>query len=211
MSAWSTLLTEIKQPTVQFTDADTKRPLCSYNFESKSTGDKTSVIMCKLERKTPTSTWAVTAIGITCDLLICVGELCYGRASNYKPMIDACKTCPPVSASTSSTAQKEIVPFYANIANYARKKAVSISVITMEGEDCSMENLGTAADISGGGVEIVDPLNMSTKMANILSRTVLATSVVCKLFLDQSLHFKNEGKGILSTLTREIGNVNVSA
>jgi hypothetical protein len=52
--------------------------------------------------------------------------------------------------------------FYQNIATDAKRKGVSISVITMEGEDCSMENLGTAADITNGTVEIVNPNDLST-------------------------------------------------
>jgi hypothetical protein len=33
--------------------------------------------------------------------------------------------------------------FYQTIAIEAKDRGVSVSVITMEGEDCSMENLGT--------------------------------------------------------------------
>jgi len=152
--------------------------------------------MCKLERKTVSSGWAVTAMG----------ELAHGRASNYAPIKTACASFPPITA-IANTDQKLIVPFYGNISKYARQKAVTISVITIDGEDCSMENLGTAADISGGSVEMVDPLDMSTKMANILNRTTLASSVTCKFFLDPSLVLRNEGKGVLNTVTREIGNV----
>jgi hypothetical protein len=47
--------------------------------------------------------------------------------------------------------------FYQTIAREAKNRGVSISVITMEGEDCSMENLGTTADITNGTVEIVNP------------------------------------------------------
>jgi len=67
-------------------------------------------------------------------------------------------------------------PFYTEVAKRALAKGVSISVVTMEGEDCSMENLGTAADISGGQVEIVDPLDLSTKVEAILQRRTLATN-----------------------------------
>ncbi len=36
----------------------------------------------------------------------------------------------------------EASQFYTRIANVARSRNISISVVTMEGEDCSMENLG---------------------------------------------------------------------
>jgi hypothetical protein len=99
--------------------------------------------------------------------------------------------------------------FYTRIASYARNKGVSISVVTMEGEDCSMENLGTVADITSGSVEIVDPLNLSSKIVTLLSKQMLASSVMCKLFLSNNLVFKTEDKGVLSKLVKEIGNVTV--
>ena len=39
----------------------------------------------------------------------------------------------------------------------AAAAGVSISVLTMEGEDCSLEALGAAADITGGSVQVADP------------------------------------------------------
>ena len=47
-----------------------------------------------------------------------------------------------------SVSGKEANPFYPLVAKVARERSLQISVITMEGEDCSMENLGTAADIT---------------------------------------------------------------
>lgn len=51
--------------------------------------------------------------------------------------------------------------FYEQIARTAKNRGVSVSVITMEGEDCKMENLGTTADITNGSVEIVNPKDLS--------------------------------------------------
>jgi hypothetical protein len=97
--------------------------------------------------------------------------------------------------------------FYSTVSNLARKQGVSISVITMEGEDCSMENLGTASDISGGSVEIVDPLHLSTKVVTLMNKKTVATGVTCTILLNEHLNFRNEEKGILSKVTKEIGTV----
>jgi hypothetical protein len=51
-----------------------------------------------------------------------------------------------------------------------------INVITLEGEDCSMENIGLAADLTSGQVEIVDPLDMSTVVGSLLERRAVATA-----------------------------------
>jgi len=77
--------------------------------------------------------------------------------------------------------------FYKEIAQIARQKAVSISVITMEGEDCSLENLGTAADITNGNVEIVDPAQMSSKVIQMFNKAILGTKVQSKLVLPNIL------------------------
>lgn len=90
------------------------------------------------------------------------------------------------------------------------QKGVTVSVITMEGEDCSMENLGTVADVTGGEVEIVDPLQLSTKVVSLLNKAVLATSLTCTVILNEHLVFRNEDKGVLFKVKRELGNVNVS-
>jgi hypothetical protein len=102
---------------------------------------------------------------------------------------------------------KADVSFYSKVANLARQKGISISVVTMEGEDCSMENLGTSADITGGSVEIVDPLHLSTKVVTLMNKKTVATGLTCSVLLNEHLNFVNEEKGILSKLTREIGNV----
>merc|ERR1719230_1196249 len=39
-------------------------------------------------------------------------------------------------------------PFYTDIGRRAGEQGTCISVITKEGEDCSMENLGTCADLT---------------------------------------------------------------
>jgi len=69
------------------------------------------------------------------------------------------------------------VPFYGDIARRAAEEGTCISVVTMEGEDCSMENLGTCADLTGGRVEMVDLQALSAKVGALLANPVLGTSV----------------------------------
>merc|ERR1740138_1496243 len=61
------------------------------------------------------------------------------------------------------------VPFYGDIARRAAEEGTCISVVTMEGEDCSMENLGVCADLTGGRVEIVDLQAISASMGAMLA------------------------------------------
>jgi len=76
ISSWTTLLTDILDPYVMFIDPDTQQSLCGYEYSGKDTGNKTSVIMAKMYRETPTGKWTVQAIG----------HLWYGRADSYDPI-----------------------------------------------------------------------------------------------------------------------------
>jgi hypothetical protein len=71
--------------------------------------------------------------------------------------------------------------FYAAVAARALEQGTSIHVVTMEGEDCSLENLGTAADITAGHVEVVDPVDLTSKVAALMSKKTLATQVELKV------------------------------
>jgi hypothetical protein len=86
---------------------------------------------------------------------------------------------------------------------------VTVSVVTMEGEDCSMENLGTTADVSGGQVEIVDPLQLGTKVVSLMGRQTLATAASVAMLIPDAFYWKSEEKGVLNKLIKEIGNVTV--
>jgi len=76
ISAWHTQLSDIISPYILFNDPDTNQELCRYQFEDKSTGEMSSVIMAKLYRPAVGSPWKVLAIG----------HLGKGNASHYEPI-----------------------------------------------------------------------------------------------------------------------------
>ena len=47
---------------------------------------------------------------------------------------------------------------YRRLGQLAKKNGVTVNVISIRGDDCSMENLGSMADLTNGRVDIVDPL-----------------------------------------------------
>ena len=55
--------------------------------------------------------------------------------------------------------------------------SVSISVITIEGTDCNLAELGRVADITGGQVNIVKPMNLTKEFGTILADPIIATNV----------------------------------
>jgi stress response protein SCP2 len=76
VSAWTTTLKEIYQPSAQLYDSVSDTEMCRYKLEDQDTGDKTAVIMCKLHRPSPGGRWQLTSIG----------HVGYGRAGTYLPI-----------------------------------------------------------------------------------------------------------------------------
>ncbi|XP_033101854.1 circularly permutated Ras protein 1-like [Anneissia japonica] len=96
--------------------------------------------------------------------------------------------------------------FYEEAGKYARDSGVSVSVLTMEGEDCRVIELGAVADATGGQVNIVQPNNLSEEFGSILLDPILACKVSAKLILHNGMYFRNEDtEG--SVVTRDVGNV----
>jgi stress response protein SCP2 len=73
VSAWTTTLREVSQPSAHLHDVESDTEMCRYKMEDTNTGDKTAVIMCKLHRPSPKDRWSLTTIG----------HVGYGRADNY--------------------------------------------------------------------------------------------------------------------------------
>jgi len=68
-------------------------------------------------------------------------------------------------------------PFYGDIARHAAEEGTCISIVTMEGEECSMENLGVCADLTGGQVEMVEMQSLSTKVGALLADPIVGTGL----------------------------------
>jgi len=106
--------------------------------------------------------------------------------------------------------RNQVIPFYGDIGRRAAEEGTCISVITMEGEDCSMENLGICADLTGGQVEMVDLGEIGTKVGAILSRPVLGTGLEITLIAGSgALHGAEaaiEQRGSASVAVRKLGN-----
>lgn len=76
VSAWTTTLNTIRQPSCHLHDYINDVELCNYSLEDKNTGANTSVIMCKFHRQKVGDKWQMTTIG----------HIGMGRAGNYYPI-----------------------------------------------------------------------------------------------------------------------------
>lgn len=102
--------------------------------------------------------------------------------------------------------------FYSDIAKFAKSKGVTVSVVSIAGEECRLEHLGVVADVTGGEVEKVDPLNLAANFQALLSNPVVACDVKCTMLLHHQLRFRADEAevqeiGGVSRIVREVGNV----
>jgi len=97
--------------------------------------------------------------------------------------------------------------FYVQIAEFAKLRGVVVSVISIEGAECKLENLGQVADVTGGNVSKVNPLNLTENFQAMLEKPIIATNVRVSLQLHKGMYFRNEEQ-VASTVTKELGSVN---
>lgn len=100
--------------------------------------------------------------------------------------------------------------FYTKLGEVAKERGVSISIISIVSAECNLDMISPLADLTGGDIMKVDPLNLSSDFAAILSENVIATNVELRVKLHKGLTFRNEDSVHVtqdgSLLTRPIGN-----
>eukprot|EP00041_Stephanoeca_diplocostata_P029544 m.875466 g.875466 ORF g.875466 m.875466 type:complete len:664 (-) comp23578_c0_seq14:948-2939(-) len=77
--------------------------------------------------------------------------------------------------------------FYTRATAYAVSKNVCVSVISIEGEDCNLAELGRLAEATGGTVHRVRPDELNVSAAEILAHPIHATNVDVRLVPHTSL------------------------
>lgn len=53
---------------------------------------------------------------------------------------------------------KKVDAFYESLGELAKNNGITVSIISIEGEECNIDTLSKIAEISGGAVERVDPI-----------------------------------------------------
>lgn len=55
------------------------------------------------------------------------------------------------------------------------------------GDECNLDTLSKLAELTGGNVDRVDPISLTTNFANILSQPIIASNVITKVKLHKGL------------------------
>ncbi|KAI4788944.1 hypothetical protein KUCAC02_035533 [Chaenocephalus aceratus] len=96
--------------------------------------------------------------------------------------------------------------FYKQLAQQAVESGVIISVMTFEGTDCRLADVGRFADATGGRVNIVSIGTVATEIQSASVDNILATGVTATLIAPDGVYFPFEDEQN-HTLVRGIGNV----
>ncbi|XP_073330514.1 circularly permutated Ras protein 1 [Pagrus major] len=107
---------------------------------------------------------------------------------------------------TSSLSSSLTPYFYQQLAQQAVGSGVIISVMTFEGTDCSLADVGRLADTTGGRVNMVSIGTVATEIQLASMDNVLATGVTATLLAPDGVYFPYEDENN-HKLVREIGNV----
>ncbi|CDW86904.1 type a von willebrand factor domain-containing protein [Stylonychia lemnae] len=106
---------------------------------------------------------------------------------------------------------KKVDQFYESLGEFAKNKGVTVSIVSIAGEECNIDTLSTISEHTGGSVERVDPVQLTQNFSNILKLPVIATNVITRIKLHKGLEFRNEDVNNLSEdktlLARDMGNV----
>ncbi|XP_039677508.1 circularly permutated Ras protein 1 isoform X1 [Perca fluviatilis] len=96
--------------------------------------------------------------------------------------------------------------FYRQLALQAVESGIIISVMTFEGTDCRLADVGRLADTTGGRINIVSIGTVATEIQSASMDNILATGVTATLLAPDGVYFPFED-GNNHKLVREIGNV----
>ncbi|XP_070783310.1 circularly permutated Ras protein 1-like isoform X2 [Enoplosus armatus] len=96
--------------------------------------------------------------------------------------------------------------FYQELGEYAANQGVTVSVLSIEGTDCRLDELGRLADRTGGTVVIASPKRLHPEFEQIIKNRTTATHCTVTLLLPQSLSMRGEREAGHKG-TREVGNV----
>lgn len=96
--------------------------------------------------------------------------------------------------------------FYAKVCDLAKESGISISVITIEGTDCNLQEIGKLAQETEGSVDRVDPMTLAEEFGNILEDQIIATKVKSTLVIHDGLYLRHETLKE-SRVEKNIGNV----
>lgn len=148
-----------------------------------------------------------TALGPA--LLLSVGLACQGKTGSK--VIICTDGIANIGLGSLTADLEEAQAFYEQIGALAVNSGVTISVVSLAGEECKLETLSILTDMTGGEIDKVEAEKLSQDFSSILAERTIATHTEVTVRLERSVVFRNELPGNLNAthtvLKRVIGNV----
>ncbi|XP_077360103.1 circularly permutated Ras protein 1 [Festucalex cinctus] len=96
--------------------------------------------------------------------------------------------------------------FYQELGEDAANQGVTVSVLSIEGTDCRLDELGRLADRTGGKVVIANPRMLQSEFEQIIENNTIATKCTVTLLLPKTMRMRGE-KEAGHKAVRKVGNV----
>uniref|UniRef100_UPI00398F5C58 circularly permutated Ras protein 1-like n=1 Tax=Pristiophorus japonicus TaxID=55135 RepID=UPI00398F5C58 len=96
--------------------------------------------------------------------------------------------------------------FYTDVGEQATLNGVIVSILTIEGTDCRLVELGKLADRTGGRVNIVNPINLPKEIQAALEDDIIATDAIVTFVVTEQIYFRYEEQAG-NKLVKRVGNV----
>ncbi|XP_061121124.1 circularly permutated Ras protein 1 isoform X2 [Syngnathus typhle] len=96
--------------------------------------------------------------------------------------------------------------FYQELGEDAANQGVTVSVLSIEGTECRLDELGRLADRTGGKVVITNPRMLQSEFEQIIENTTIATKCTVTLILPKPMRMRGEKEAAHKAL-RNVGNV----
>ena len=138
-----------------------------------------------------------------------VEHVCKKYGPKYKELASAASSLVAARQRRQEAVSQEdaAAEFYRRVAIAAKYSSITVSVLTMEGEDCNLENVGMVSDLTNGHVDVVNPVHLQEKAEEFLSQRSKGTNVKLSLFFSDLITPVAEPSDVLAThsITRDIG------
>ncbi|XP_076442236.1 circularly permutated Ras protein 1-like isoform X2 [Babylonia areolata] len=141
-----------------------------------------------------------TALGPA--LAICAGFISEAPGSEIVLCTDG---MPNVGVGSLQSRQRNAA-FYTQIGEFAKANKTVINILAVEGEPVDLATVQTAADVSGGTVNVLNPLEIVRQLRTIMQNTQVAHDVTVTFFLHPDFVFDEpDYPPDTSRLSKELG------
>eukprot|EP00005_Dracoamoeba_jomungandri_P002040 CAMPEP_0174250422 /NCGR_PEP_ID=MMETSP0439-20130205/594_1 /TAXON_ID=0 /ORGANISM="Stereomyxa ramosa, Strain Chinc5" /LENGTH=871 /DNA_ID=CAMNT_0015330485 /DNA_START=21 /DNA_END=2636 /DNA_ORIENTATION=+ len=115
-----------------------------------------------------------------------------------------------VGALDENQSEEGMESYYGELAEQAKLTGVSVSVISIIGDECNIELLSSVTEQTAGSVDRVDPIQLTGELSLVVDKPILGYTTMAMIILHQGLRFRNEmddENENRNWLVKDLGNV----